>query len=110
MRVCVDVGQRKVPKGEADTPAHSLLDAFDLPEPLPRVRALVIAVLDDETTGRRTAEVIDHVVKRLQGRPTLLRHRVARHGTFSGCGLVDRIWLGWACQKPTNSHGGGAAG
>jgi hypothetical protein len=41
----VGLGQRKVPKGESDTTPDLLLDAFDLPERLPRIRAFVIARL-----------------------------------------------------------------
>ena len=49
--VRVDLRERKVPEGEADVAAQSLLDAFDLSKRLPRVRAFVVAVLDDQTTG-----------------------------------------------------------
>ena len=49
--VRVDLRERKMPESEADSAAQSLLDAFDLPKRLPRIRAFVIAVLDDQTTG-----------------------------------------------------------
>ena len=48
--VRVDRFEREMAEGEADAPAQVSLDAFDLPKRLPRVRALVVAVLEDETT------------------------------------------------------------
>jgi hypothetical protein len=54
-----------VAEGEAETAAQSLLDALDLAKCLPRIRAFVVAVLDDERSGRRTADVIDRLVKGL---------------------------------------------
>ena len=63
--VRVDLGEREMPEGEADTPAELSLDAFDLPERAPRVRAFVVAVLEDDTADCRTADVIDFLVKRL---------------------------------------------
>ena len=54
--VRMDFSHRKVPEGEAETLAHPSLHAFDLPVRFARVRALVVAVLDDHTTrwGPRT--------------------------------------------------------
>src|SRR6185436_14960043 len=75
-RMGVDLRERKMPESEADI-AHSLLDVFDLSKRSPRIRAFVIAVLDDQTTRRRAADVIDLVVERLYRRLTFLRHRVA---------------------------------
>jgi hypothetical protein len=49
-RVRVDLHEREVPEREADTTAHLLLDSLDLPKGLPRIRAFVVAVLEDETT------------------------------------------------------------
>jgi hypothetical protein len=37
-----------MPEAEPDTAAQFLLDAFDRPERLPRIRALVVAVLEDQ--------------------------------------------------------------
>jgi hypothetical protein len=48
--VRVDLCEGKMPESEADV-AVSLLDVFDLSKRLPRVRAFVIAVLEDQTTG-----------------------------------------------------------
>jgi hypothetical protein len=64
-----------MPEGKANTLVQLLLDAFDLAERLPRVRAFVVAVLDDHTTGCRTADVIDLLVEPLQG---LMLHRPAQ--------------------------------
>jgi hypothetical protein len=61
----VDLGQRKVPEGEADPPAQALLDPVDLSKRLTRVRAFVIAVLHDQAASRWAADVIDRFVKRL---------------------------------------------
>jgi len=55
-----------MPEREADTVIQALLDAFDLPERLPGVRAFVVAVLEDEPTGGRAANVIDLLVERRQ--------------------------------------------
>jgi hypothetical protein len=63
----VDLGQRKVPEGEADAIAQSCLDALDFSERFARVRAFVVAVLDDEAAGRRAADVIDDVIERFHG-------------------------------------------
>ena len=49
--VRVDLRERKMPESEPDIAAQSLLDAFDLSKRLPRVRAFVVAVLDDQTPG-----------------------------------------------------------
>ena len=65
-RVRVDLGEREVPEGEANAPVELSLDPFDRAKRLPRVGAFVVAVLDDETSGRRAADVIDLLVERLQ--------------------------------------------
>ena len=62
------LGEREMPEGEADTRAELLLDAFDFSERSPRVRAFVVAVLEDDTADCRTADVIDFLVKRLAAR------------------------------------------
>jgi hypothetical protein len=48
-----------------DTLAQPSLNAFDLSKRVARVRAFVVAVLDDQTTAGRGADVIDRVVERL---------------------------------------------
>jgi hypothetical protein len=52
----VDLGEREMPEGEANTLAQLVLDTFDLPERSPRVRAFVVAVLEDDPppAGPRT--------------------------------------------------------
>ena len=62
--VRVDAGQRKMAEREPHVPADLLFDSLDRVEGLPRVRALVIAVLEDHTAGGRTADVIDLLVQR----------------------------------------------
>jgi hypothetical protein len=49
--VWVDPGQGEMPEREPHVPAESPLDLLDRMAGLPRVRALVIAVLDDQTAG-----------------------------------------------------------
>ena len=55
-RVRVDLGQREVPEREPYRDARLALDTLDRPVRLPRVRALVVAVLDDSVapSGPRT--------------------------------------------------------
>ena len=64
-RVGVDLGQREVPEAEAQAALQSALDTLDVTKRLARVRAFVVAVLDDHAAGRGTANVVDRVVKRL---------------------------------------------
>ena len=47
----MDAGQREMPEREPHVPAELLFDSLDRVEGLPRVRALVIAVLDNQMTG-----------------------------------------------------------
>jgi hypothetical protein len=64
--VRVDLRERKVPEGEADLPGELLLDALDLPKRLSRIRAFVVAVLEDEASGRRAANMVDPLLERFQ--------------------------------------------
>jgi deazaflavin-dependent oxidoreductase (nitroreductase family) len=63
--VRVDIAQGEVPEGKADAFPELHLDPFDLAKGLARKRALVVAVLDDQTSGRTAADVVDSVVQRL---------------------------------------------
>src|SRR5213083_3080874 len=56
----MDPGHRKVPEREAH-PVARPLDALDLPVRRARVRALVVAVLEDETSARGAADMVDRV-------------------------------------------------
>jgi len=87
----VDLGEREMPEGEANTLGQLVLDTFDLPERSPRVRAFVVAVLEDDPPTDRTADVIDVLVQRLQW--VRIPHRVGRH--------VRLLGPGRAAQKPT---------
>jgi hypothetical protein len=62
------------------SPEATPLSPLDLPERLTRVRAFVIAVLQDEIPGGRAADVINRLVDRLQGRLLILPCHVSRHG------------------------------
>jgi hypothetical protein len=74
--VRMDVAQRKVAEREADA-IESCLDALDLAKRPARVGTLVVAVLEDEATGRRASEVIDSLVERLDLRLMFTRHALA---------------------------------
>src|SRR5207302_10622125 len=62
-RVRMDLDEREVPEGETNAPAQFLLDVFDRPRRLPGVEALVVAVLENQTSGRRPAGVVDLLVQ-----------------------------------------------
>src|SRR5216683_7956287 len=64
--VRMDAGQREVPECEPHVPAQLAFDLLDRVERLPRVRALVVAVLEDQRAGGRTAGVIDFLIQRRQ--------------------------------------------
>jgi hypothetical protein len=72
-RVRMDLGEGKVAKGEADV-AKSPLDLLDFSKRLARVRALVVAVLEDHATTHGSPNVIDLLVERLDRRLMHLRH------------------------------------
>jgi hypothetical protein len=65
--VRVDAGQGKMPEPEPHVPAEPPSGLLDRTKRLPRVRALVIAVLDDQTPGSRATDVIDLLIQRRQG-------------------------------------------
>jgi aminopeptidase len=62
-RVRVDLGQREVPEGETNPVGTLPLDALDFAVGPSRVRALVVAVHEDQPGGLRTADVIDGFVQ-----------------------------------------------
>jgi hypothetical protein len=78
--VRVDAGQREMPEREPHVPAELLSESLDHVEGLPRVRALVIAVVDDQMTGGRAAHVIDLLIQRRQGQLTVARRGANGHG------------------------------
>jgi hypothetical protein len=82
----------EMPEGEPHTLAQFCLDVLDRPKRLPRVRALEIAVLDNQATRSCAADVIHRLVDRFLGRLVLLPHRVACHGVLllGLAGLVIR--------------------
>jgi hypothetical protein len=59
----MDAGQREVPEREPHVPAELAFDLLDRVERLPRVRALVVAVLEDQAAGGRAADVIGFLVQ-----------------------------------------------
>src|SRR6185312_810897 len=75
----VDAGQRKMAEREPHVPAELLFDSLDRVEGLPRVRALVIAVLDNQVAGGRAADVIDLLIQRRYGQLAVVRRCVASH-------------------------------
>jgi hypothetical protein len=63
----MDLGQGEVPEDKAKATFEPRLDALDRPESLPRVRAFVVAVFDEERSTLRAADVVDGGVDRLEG-------------------------------------------
>src|SRR2546421_11836738 len=72
-----------MPEREPHVPAELPFDLLDRVERLPRVRALVIAVLDDQAAGGRTPDVIDFLIRRRQAQRAVVRHRVESHRVIS---------------------------
>jgi hypothetical protein len=68
-----------MPEREPHVSAESAFDLLDRVEGLPRIRALVIAVLQDKAAGGRAADVIDFLIQRRQAQLAVIRHRVASH-------------------------------
>jgi hypothetical protein len=97
--VRVDAGQRKVPVREPQVPAQLLAGLLDRVERLPRVRALVIAVLEDQAAGGRAADVIGVLVQRRQGQLAVARDRVEGHGPPPGA-AGGSGWLGGVRSRP----------
>jgi hypothetical protein len=64
-RMRVDLGQREMAEGEAELTVQLALDEPDRVEGPPRIWALVIAVLDNQATGRCASDVVDRSVHRL---------------------------------------------
>src|SRR4029077_4933772 len=87
--VRVDAGKGKMPECEPHVPAELPFDLLDRVERLPRGRALVIAVLDDQAAGGRTPDVIDFLIRRRHGQLAVVRDRAVGHGGFRW--LLD--WL-----------------
>jgi hypothetical protein len=78
--VRVDAGQREVAEGESHVPGQVPFGHLDRVEGLPGVRALVIAVLDDQAALGLAADVIGCVVERRQGQLAVVRGCAAGHG------------------------------
>ena len=94
--VRVNAGQREMPEREPHVPPKLLFYLLDRMERLTRVRAFVIAVLNDQAAGARAPDVIDLLVQRRQGELAVVRYRVEDHGgLFGWCG---QIRLGLAVQ------------
>src|SRR5262249_56759660 len=91
-----NAGQREWAEREPPVPAELLFDLLDRVEGLPRVRALVVAVLEDQAAGGRAADVVDVLVQWRQGHLAAIRHRVPGHGrgppgAAGGFGLLDSL-------------------
>src|SRR6516164_9691823 len=65
--VRVDAGQREVPEREPQVPAELVFGLLDRAVRLPGVRALVIAVLQDQAARGRAADMVDLLIQRGQG-------------------------------------------
>jgi hypothetical protein len=66
-----------MPEGEPHSVRQFAFGALDRAERLTRVGAFVVAVFEDEVTAGRPADVVDLLVKRLDGRILLGGERVA---------------------------------
>ena len=73
-RVGMDLGQRKVAKREPQIAAELLLHPLDLAVRPPRVRTLVIAVLEDHMGAVGATNVVYRLVQRLDFRLSSVRH------------------------------------
>jgi len=76
----VDAGQREMPEGEPHVSAEVLFDLLDRVEGLPRVGALVVAVLEDQVAGGRAANVIGVLLQRRQAPLEAGRYFIEGHG------------------------------
>ena len=64
--VRVDLGQREVPEAEPNAPIELPLDELDSTRRLSRVRALVIAVLQDHPRANGPADAVDSLFERFE--------------------------------------------
>jgi hypothetical protein len=81
--VRVDLGKGEVPERKAKAAREAPLGAPDLAERPPRVRAFVVAVLDEKRSVLAAADVVDRRVELLEGRG-LLDHREVIGATEDG--------------------------
>jgi hypothetical protein len=94
----MDLSQRKVAKGKANTIGKFSLDALDLMERLPRVGAFVIAVLENQRASLLAADMVNRVFDRRDDRRLVMR----RHPSSSPPPLSDR------CRAPARGIEGAA--
>jgi hypothetical protein len=80
-----------MPEREPNVAAEPLLDLLDRVERLPRVRALVIAVLDNQAACGRAADMIDLLVQRRQGQLAVVRSCVDGHAPEGTGHQGDRL-------------------
>jgi hypothetical protein len=69
----MELDEREVPEGKTNAPSQFLFDVFDRPKRLPGAGALVVAVLENQTSDRRPAGVVDFLVQWRQTRPDVFR-------------------------------------
>jgi hypothetical protein len=81
----VDADQREVPEGELEVPVQLTFDLLDRVERLPRIRALVVAVLEDQRAAGRAADVIGFLHRR-QG-------QLARRPQKPTCWRMRTRWI-----------------
>src|SRR6476469_4250968 len=79
----MDVGQREVAEDEAHAVARALLDQLDLAKGRAREGTLVVAVLDQSASARRSAGVIDAVIDR-RDHPRRRRYMLGGSSRSSG--------------------------
>ena len=71
----MDLGQGEVSEAEPQVVAEATLESLDLAKRPSRVRAFVVAVLDDQPAPSRAADVVDRRVERLHRDLGAVRHR-----------------------------------
>ena len=87
--VRLDAGQREVPEREPQVPAELVFGLLDRAERLPGVRALVVAVLEDQVAGGRAADMVDVLLQRRQGQLPVARVALMVTGpSAGGCGRI----------------------
>jgi hypothetical protein len=90
----------KMTECEPQIPAELPVDLLDRVERLPRVRALVVAVLEDQWAGGRAANVIDFFINWEQGQLAVARYRLGAHG------LPPGLWVRLSGGFSTRPAGG----
>src|SRR6516225_6628114 len=88
--VRLDAGQQEVPEREPQVPAELVSGLLDRAGRLPGVRALVVAVLEDQVAGGRAADMVDVLLQRRPGQLPVARRGVDGHRAICWWLRADR--------------------